>query len=449
MKIYKNEVSNYLNKFLWDYKEIFFEKSKSFNFVCVNGIFKTPSFSSLEWFSLLSREEKKEYFKHFSSFENIEEKISLFGEEFWIKNIYNSQKIDSNQQFLELWEINFDELNLENIISYVKEAYESEIKNNKEIKSSEISLIFSKKSFIVASNKQKFEKDELFYNTLFIKLVWEKNQQFEETYKKITWIDIIKDFSKENILNLVKGWIENLKIQLSWQNPPQWIMDVIIWNEAWWTIIHEAVWHWLEADLLNGSIYKWKLWQKVANEKVSLVDNPTILKNRWFYQYDHEWEKSQNTILIQNWVLKWYLHNQKTAQKFETSSTWHGRRESYKHKTLVRMWITYLLPWNDKKEDLIKSVKNWIYVSQIAWWQVNTTSWDFVFKIQNWYLIENWKITNSIKWATLSWNWPKMLNEIYWICDDLIFFDAWTCWKWQSMPVWDATPTILTRLKVS
>ena len=62
---------------------------------------------------------------------------------------------------------------------------------------------------------------------------------------------------------------------------------------------------------------------------------------------------------------------------------------------------------------------------------------------------ENWKLTKNITWATLSWNWPEMLNEIYWVCDDLDFFDWGTCWKWQSMPVSDWTPTILTKLKVS
>ena len=82
-------------------------------------------------------------------------------------------------------------------------------------------------------------------------------------------------------------------------------------------------------------------------------------------------------------------------------------------------------------------------------WQVNTTTWDFVFKVQSGFLIENWSLTKNVRWATLSWNWPKMLNEIYGICDDLDFFDWWTCGKWQSMPVSDGTPTIWTKLKVS
>jgi TldD protein len=56
--------------------------------------------------------------------------------------------------------------------------------------------------------------------------------------------------------------------------------------------------------------------------------------------------------------LKSYLHNEKTAAKFGVSSTGHGRKETYKHKTLVRMGNTYILPGKDTKEELISRVKD-------------------------------------------------------------------------------------------
>ena len=53
MKILKSKMQDYLNSFWGEYREIFFEKSKWFNLSCVNWNFKTPSFSNLEWFSVL------------------------------------------------------------------------------------------------------------------------------------------------------------------------------------------------------------------------------------------------------------------------------------------------------------------------------------------------------------------------------------------------------------
>jgi predicted Zn-dependent protease len=42
-----------------------------------------------------------------------------------------------------------------------------------------------------------------------------------------------------------------------------------------------------------------------------------------------------------------------------------------------------------------------------------------------------------------------MLLGVKAVADDLDFFDGGTCGKGQTMPVSDATPTILVRLKVT
>jgi TldD protein len=153
--------------------------------------------------------------------------------------------------------------------------------------------------------------------------------------------------------------------------------------------------------------------------------------------------------LIEKGVLKSYMHTSKTARKFWVESTGHARRENYKYTTLVRMGTTYLAPGTDTREDLISRVKSWIFVSEMWGGQVDTTTGDFVFKVQSGYKIENGKLTSRIRWATLSGNWPEMLKNIYGVCNDLDFFDWWTCWKGQSMPVSDGTATVLTKLKVS
>lgn len=449
MKITKLQMQKYLNSIYWDFREIFFERSKTFKFSCLNWVFKIPTFSTLEWFSILSRIDKNEYFKVFSDFENIDFKISLFKKDLNLNNHKKNNIILNWKDFLELKNIKNINFNINDILKITKELFNELIKPNSIITSSEISLILSYKSFIVWNTEWNFISDVNFYNTYSIKLIWEKNWDKEEIYEKIDWTDILHKINRDNIKeNIIKS-IKNLEKQFEWIEYPTWKIDVIIANEAGWTIIHEAVWHWLEADLQNSSVYSWKIWQKVASELVTIVDNPTIVGEKWFYNFDHEWYSSKNTILIENWILKSYLHNIKTASKFWVFSTWHWRKQNYKYKSLVRMGNTYLLPWNDKKEDLIAKVNYWIYVNRMWWWQVDTTTWDFVFKVQKWYLIENWKLTKNIKWATISWNWPEMLNEIYWICNDLNFFDGWTCWKWQLIPVSDWTPTILTKLKIS
>ncbi len=448
MKIQKHDLQNALNSFEWDFREIFIEKSKSMRISALNWVFKVPSFSTLEWLSILSRTWEKEYFKIFWEKYSLNNAVSEMKKEFHLGNPENLLQLQWENE-LELEKIENISFDIAHILRDTKTVFQEKVATKSWITSSDISLILSKKSFIVSNSWKKFVKDTCFYNTFFVVLIGEKNGKREEMYKKIAGNDIFDEISKENISKIFQKAIDELEKQLDGNVGPNGKIDVIIWNEAGGTIVHEAVWHWLEADLQNSSVYRGKIWQKVASDLVTVVDNPTLPRHRGHYVNDHEGNNSQNTVLIENGILKSYLHNEKTAAKFGVTSTGHGRKETYKHKTLVRMGNTYILPGKDTKEELISRVKDWLYVSAMWGGQVDTTSWDFVFKVQSWFLIKDWKLTTRVNGATLSGNGPEMLNEIYGICDDLEYFDHGTCGKWQSMPVTDATPTILTKLKVS
>ncbi|MDD3120289.1 MAG: TldD/PmbA family protein, partial [Candidatus Gracilibacteria bacterium] len=230
---------------------------------------------------------------------------------------------------------------------------------------------------------------------------------------------------------------------------PSGNMDVIIGNEAGGTIIHEAIGHGLEADMLNSSVYRDKLGQQVASNFVNIIDEPVRDNLRGSYAFDHEGRESKKTYLIKNGILVSYLHSNKTAALFETESTGHARREAYYCPTLVRMGNTYLDKGTSKKEEIISKIRNGIYVSQMGGGQVNTVTGDFVFKVSYGYLIKDGKLTDIIRGANISGNGPQMLQNIKAICDDLEHFDGGTCGKGQSMPVSDATPTIWVKLKVT
>lgn len=69
---------------------------------------------------------------------------------------------------------------------------------------------------------------------------------------------------------------------------PSGEMDVVIAAEAGGVIIHEAVGHGLEGDLQGSSVYAGKIGQKVASEKVTIIDDPTLPGLRGSYSIDHE-----------------------------------------------------------------------------------------------------------------------------------------------------------------
>ena len=91
-------------------------------------------------------------------------------------------------------------------------------------------------------------------------------------------------------------------------------------------ISHEAIGHMVEADfVLSGSMVKDKIGQKVANELVTLVDSgqSNIAENAaGTIAVDDEGVMAGRTVIIENGVLKSFLHNRETALTFDTETYW-------------------------------------------------------------------------------------------------------------------------------
>lgn len=448
--VQKKDMEQWLQQLGGEFCEIFLESSKAIHHSFVNGIWKTPKIVTRKGSSLLARSEKKEYFTYFQGHSSIPHYIEIFTKKYPTK-----EKRAISLQWNDMCILHEPkEFPLEWIFSCVQEGYETILKRNPYIQWVEVTFSFVMHNFLVWNSYGNFVSDSYTYTSLYIEVFGKrKTEEGEEIvgteFEKITGTGIEYTLSKKDIFKAMKKINSAIVEQLYAEKSPSGIMDVVIGNEAWGTIIHEAVGHGLEGDLLHSSVYKDLLGKQVAHETVTLIENPTIPYLRGYYRYDHEGTPAQYTYLIKDGILVSYLHNIKTASQFQTQSTWHGRRQNYKHKTLVRMGNTYVAPGTNTKQSLIKQVKHGIYVSKMGGWQVNTITGDFVFEVKSWYLIENGNIVRSIRWSTIMGNWPKMLVEIKGIANDLLYFDNGTCGKWQYVPVSDGCPTILTTLKVS
>ena len=62
---------------------------------------------------------------------------------------------------------------------------------------------------------------------------------------------------------------------------------------------------------------------------------------------DDEGQPTQETVLIENGILKGYLSDKLSSKLMGIADTGNGRRESYEHIPMPRMTNTYMLPGND------------------------------------------------------------------------------------------------------
>ncbi len=211
-------------------------------------------------------------------------------------------------------------------------------------------------------------------------------------------------------------------------------------------LLHEAIGHGLEGDFnrKGTSAFSGRIGEQVASPGCTVVDNGTIADRRGSLTVDDEGTPSQNTVLIENGVLKGYMQDTLNARLTGTASTGNGRRESYAHLPMPRMTNTYMLPGAHDPGEIIASVDEGLYAVNFAGGQVDITSGKFVFSASEAYRIEKGKIGAPVKGATLIGNGPDVLTRVSMVGNDLeLDSGVGTCGKdGQSVPVGVGQPTL-------
>ena len=235
-------------------------------------------------------------------------------------------------------------------------------------------------------------------------------------------------------------------LQLDAVEAPAGEMEVVL-GPGWpGVLLHEAVGHGLEADFnrKKTSAFAGLLGQQVASSKVTVVDNGTMANRRGSLNVDDEGTPTQETVLIENGILKGFLSDKLNSRLMGMPNTGSGRRESYHHIPMPRMTNTYMLNGEDMPEDILKSVKRGLYAVNFGGGQVDITNGKFVFSASEAYLIEDGKVTRPVKGATLIGNGPEALKYVSMVGNDLALDEGiGTCGKaGQSVPVGVGMPTV-------
>lgn len=302
----------------------------------------------------------------------------------------------------------------------------------------------TQREILIVNSDGLIARDSKTYFQMIAQVVGMKDGRVETAHESdggYVGLEFMDEVSPESI---GKSAAERVKVLLRATQAPAGTMPVVLASEAGGTMIHEAVGHGLEADLAcNGlSVYQGKVGEQVASSLVTVVDDGTLPAKRGSYVFDDEGTPSQKNTLIENGVLKGYMVDRLSAMKFDLMATGNGRRESFRHKPIVRMTNTYVAPGKDDPEKILRETSWGIYVKSMGGGQVNTVTGDFVFAVTEGYLIENGKLGAPIRGATLVGNGPKVLSIVDRVGWDLGFITG-TCGKdGQGAPVTDAQPTM-------
>ncbi|QSX07088.1 TldD/PmbA family protein [Sedimentibacter sp. zth1] len=226
---------------------------------------------------------------------------------------------------------------------------------------------------------------------------------------------------------------------------------VILGGDLSGMLAHEAVGHTVEADLvLGGSVAAHNLNKKIGSDLVNLVDfaHTALGKRAPLPVYvDDEGVKAEDTVIIENGVLKQYMNNRETAKHFGMCPRGNASAFKFSDEPLIRMRNTAFLPGKNTLDDLIASVEDGYYFTHTNNGQADTTS-EFMFGVCMGYEIKKGKLGKAVLDTTISGVAFDMLKTVDMLSNNMNWLSAGFCGKKQPMPGGIGGPEMRCKLMI-
>jgi TldD protein len=167
---------------------------------------------------------------------------------------------------------------------------------------------------------------------------------------------------------------------------------------------HEALGHNSEADIVmeGGSILEGKLGSRIASDLVTITDDSTLEGVWGSYKYDSEGTPGRRRVVVENGVLKGYLHSLETAAKFNTEPTGSARAQDFGCRPIVRMSNTGIQAGNKSFGELLKGIDHGIMLSEGLGGYVSPEKGQFVFSAGEGWIIRKGELAEHIRDVNMS-----------------------------------------------
>ena len=189
------------------------------------------------------------------------------------------------------------------------------------------------------------------------------------------------------------------------------------------TFFHEACGHQLEAGhlLTENAFFRDKLGQKVASDWVTLIDDGSLPGQYGSSKYDDEGMPRQQTVLIENGILKSFLVDRLGARQLGVARTAAGRRENYTYAPAARMSNTYLAAGSDDPDEMIREIDCGILVAGMGG---GTGGAEFTLECPRAFLIKDGRIDRLLKNVMLVGRGDETMLKIDRVSNQMVWEDG-------------------------
>ncbi|HEX5084245.1 MAG TPA: TldD/PmbA family protein [Blastocatellia bacterium] len=162
-----------------------------------------------------------------------------------------------------------------------------------------------------------------------------------------------------------------------------------------------------------------RLGEMIAAPALTVIDDGRMRGAVGSRPFDGEGLATRQTVVVENGVLKNYLLNTYTARKLGLRSTASAIR-SLTGAPVVGFSNFFIAPGVYKADEIIASVKNGFYVTEMIGFGFNAVTGDFSRGASGWW-IEDGKLAFPVEEVTVAGNFRDMLRGIEMIGNDLRF----------------------------
>jgi len=177
-----------------------------------------------------------------------------------------------------------------------------------------------------------------------------------------------------------------------------------------------------DAIYRNASFLTGKLGQPVAGENITILDDGLRPGGFGSRPFDDEGIPSSSTPVIARGVLKNYLLDSYSARKLKMKTTGNAAR-GLAGPPSVGPKNFYLVPGTHSPEEIIRSVKEGFYVTELIGFGVNVVTGDYSRGAAGMW-IENGELTYPVEEVTIAGKLGDILKNIEMIGSDLVFWRA-------------------------
>ena len=177
-----------------------------------------------------------------------------------------------------------------------------------------------------------------------------------------------------------------------------------------------------DAIYRSASFLAGKLGQKVANQNVTILDDGLRPGGFGSRPFDGEGIPSSITPVVEKGVLQNYLLNCYTARKLGLQTTGNASR-GIAGPPGVGLKNFYMPAGPHSPEEIVQSVKNGLYVTELIGFGVNTVTGDYSRGAAGMW-IENGELAYPVEEVTIAGNLAEMLTRIEMVGSDLEFRSA-------------------------